>query len=51
VIEYEQPASFLDFGLIADSGAAQPNLRTLLDLATPRGYYLFTSLPVAKVEE
>lgn len=45
VVKYEQPLGFFDI-LAGGRAAAQPfDLQSLLELSTPRGYYLCTSLP------
>lgn len=44
VIEYESPMGILDLGL-AQARRSDSQLQTLVDLSTPRAYYMFTTLP------
>ncbi len=50
VVEFEKPASLFDVGAIAMSHAAEPagrsELHLLMEMSTPRPYYLLTSLPI-----
>ena len=45
VIEYSQPASLFGFFGLAHSQTQHSRLDTLLELSTPKAYYLATSLP------
>ena len=45
VVRYEAPRSLLDFNLFLRSQAPDGTLEALLELSTPRRYYLVTTLP------
>ena len=45
VVKYKRRTGLLDFGLSARAGSRGPDLATLLDMTTPRAYYLCTWLP------
>ena len=45
VVRYDAPRSLLDFNLFLKSQAPNGTLEALLELSTPRRYYLVTTLP------
>jgi protease IV len=51
VVKYKRHAGLFDFGISAHAGSRGPDLALLLDMATPRAYYLCTWLPVMNAEE
>lgn len=50
VVKFERPVSLFDVGAMAMSQASQPagrnELHLMMELSTPRAYYLLTSLPI-----
>ncbi len=46
VVKYKRHAGLFDFGLSASARSRSPELATLVELTTPRAYYLCTWLPV-----
>jgi protease-4 len=46
VVKYKAPASFLDLASFESSSAGRGHLAALMELATPRAYYLSTTLPL-----
>ncbi len=46
VVQYQRPVSLMSLVGVAEAAEQQQELKTLLELATPRAYYLATSLPL-----
>ena len=49
-VDYEQPLTLSSL-LLGSARAQQPSLADLLDLATPKAYYLYTMLPVFALKD